>query len=543
MPYLGGLPDTKDAKEGKSYGVLAAVDVATGKVAWRYRDPFPLGGGTLSTAGGVIFTGNLSGDALAFDAKTGKELWRFRMGGGVRSQPIAYQLDGRTYVAIASGSFSALTRSWAVREHDRGRHALRLRPAEGDSARSDGAPHHRLGCASLAPPPPSHRPSPSRDPAAVGAASLFIGTCGATATAFTTARGTSGSLRLFVEERRQRRGDLPQHFERHRRHAHGRLQGRAARRRRGHLEAGRVPARGLHLREDRAMTAERWQVGELTITSVVEEQTDHIPAKLLFPEASAADIVRHAWLVPDFADASGKISMRVQAFVIQTRTRRVLVDPCVGNAKKRVMPLWNERTYPFMERLAQAGFDPRAIDTVVHTHLHADHVGWDTQLVAGEWVPTFVNARHLYTARELDYCRKDGDPGVAGVYADSVAPILAAGLADVVDEDADLGDGLRLEPSSGHTPGHVSLWLESAGETALISGDFLHHPVQCAEPALAEIGDQDPDQARATRRRLLARVSESGALFLGTHFGTRPAGRVEVCGDAWRFVPLAREQR
>jgi alcohol dehydrogenase (cytochrome c) len=108
MPYLGGLPDTKDAKEGKSYGVLAAVDVATGKVAWRYRDPFPLGGGTLSTAGGVVFTGNLTGDALAFDAKTGKELWRFRMGGGVRSQPIAYQLDGRTYVAIASGSFSAL---------------------------------------------------------------------------------------------------------------------------------------------------------------------------------------------------------------------------------------------------------------------------------------------------------------------------------------------------------------------------------------------------------------------------------------------------
>ncbi len=108
MPYLGGLPDTKDAKEGKSYGVLAAVEVATGKVAWRYRDPFPLGGGTLSTAGGVIFTGNLTGDALAFDARTGKELWRFRMGGGVRSQPIAYQLDGRTYVAIASGSFSAL---------------------------------------------------------------------------------------------------------------------------------------------------------------------------------------------------------------------------------------------------------------------------------------------------------------------------------------------------------------------------------------------------------------------------------------------------
>ncbi|MBM4334304.1 MAG: PQQ-dependent dehydrogenase, methanol/ethanol family [Deltaproteobacteria bacterium] len=108
MPYLGGLPDTLDANEGKSYGTFSAIDVATGAVRWVYKDRFPLGGGTLSTAGGVVFTGNLTGDALAFDSKTGKEVWRFRMGGGVRSQPIAYQLDGRTYVAIASGSFSAL---------------------------------------------------------------------------------------------------------------------------------------------------------------------------------------------------------------------------------------------------------------------------------------------------------------------------------------------------------------------------------------------------------------------------------------------------
>ena len=286
------------------------------------------------------------------------------------------------------------------------------------------------------------------------------------------------------------------------------------------------------------MTAERWRVGEVTITSVVEDQTDHIPPELFFPSIRAADVAKHAWLVPDFADASGRISLRVQAFVIETRTRRVLVDPCVGNGKKRPMPFWNERNFPFMERFEAAGFDPRAIDTVVHTHLHADHVGWDTRLVAGEWLPTFVNARHLYTARELEYCRKDDNPGIAGVFADSVAPIFDAGLADIVDEDANLGDGLRLEPSTGHTPGHVSLWIESAGETALVSGDFLHHPVQCADPGLAEIGDLDVEQARATRRRMLARASESGALFLGTHFATRPAGRVEVFGDAYRFVPL-----
>jgi glyoxylase-like metal-dependent hydrolase (beta-lactamase superfamily II) len=284
---------------------------------------------------------------------------------------------------------------------------------------------------------------------------------------------------------------------------------------------------------------ERWTVGACTITSVLEEQTDRIPPELFFPDARAADVRRHPGLVPDFADADGLISMRVQAFVIEHGKRCVLVDPCVGNMKKRSLPFWNERSWPFLERFAAAGFEPARIDTVVHTHLHADHVGWDTRLVDGAWVPTFTRARHLYTARELEWCKGGDNPGIAGVYGDSIAPILEAGLADLVDEDADLGDGLRLESTPGHTPGHVSLWIESEGEVALVSGDFLHHPVQCAEPGWAEIGDVDPDEARATRSRMLRRAAESGALFLGTHFATRPAGRIASDGSVWRFVPLA----
>jgi glyoxylase-like metal-dependent hydrolase (beta-lactamase superfamily II) len=288
----------------------------------------------------------------------------------------------------------------------------------------------------------------------------------------------------------------------------------------------------------RAVLSQRWSVGEATITSVLEEQTDHVPPELFFPGAEAADVARHGWLVPDFADARGRVSLRVQAFVIALRRRRVLVDPCVGNGKTRALPWWNQRSWPFLERFADAGFAPGEIDTVVHTHLHADHVGWDTRLEGGAWVPTFPRARHLYTARELAWCERGGNVGIEGVYADSVAPILAAGLADVVEEDADLGDGMRLESTPGHTPGHVSLWIESAGETALVSGDFLHHPVQCAEPSWAEVGDQEPEVARETRRRMLARAAETGALFLGTHFPTRPAGRIEACGGAWRFRAL-----
>ena len=221
---------------------------------------------------------------------------------------------------------------------------------------------------------------------------------------------------------------------------------------------------------------QRWKVGDATITSVLEDETPHIPPEFFFPDATAADVLRHPALIPDYADEQGNITLRVQAIVIETGSRRVLVDPCVGNGKKRPLPFWNEMSWPFLERFADAGFEVASIDTVVHTHLHADHVGWGTHLVDGEWLPTFTNARHLYTARELEYCRADDNPGVKGVYADSVAPIIAAGLSDVVAEDADLGDGLRLEPSTGHTPGHVSLWIESAGERALDQWGLLASP-------------------------------------------------------------------
>ena len=282
---------------------------------------------------------------------------------------------------------------------------------------------------------------------------------------------------------------------------------------------------------------QRFTVGAATITSVLEDETPHIPPEFFFPEATAAQVARYPELVPDYADEQGNITLRVQAFVVEVGSRKILVDPCVGNGKKRPLPFWNEMQWPFMERFADAGFAVDGIDTVVHTHLHADHVGWGTHLVDGEWVPTFTRARHLYTARELESCRSNDNPGVEGVYADSVEPVVDAGLADIVEEDAVLGDGLRLEPTTGHTPGHVSMWIESGGEVALISGDFLHHPVQCAEPTWAEIGDAEPDEARETRARMFARLAETGALMLGTHFSGNPAGRVVADGGAWRFRP------
>jgi glyoxylase-like metal-dependent hydrolase (beta-lactamase superfamily II) len=284
-----------------------------------------------------------------------------------------------------------------------------------------------------------------------------------------------------------------------------------------------------------------WKVGNVTVTSVVENQTAQIPPEFFFPAASGAAVAEHPWLVPDFADGEGRLALRVQAFVIEEPGRRTLVDPCVGNGKSRRLPWFHQQEWPFLERFGDAGFSPDAVDQVVHTHLHADHVGWDTHLVDGAWVPTFVNARHLYTRHELDHALADdgaGGQGPADLYVDSVAPVVAAGLADVVDEDADLGGSLRLEPAPGHSPGHVALWIESDGEAAVVTGDALHHPVQCAEPGWGWLDDLDAAVALDTRRRLLDRVASSGALLIGTHFPSRPAGRIEVEGGSWRFVPV-----
>ncbi len=282
------------------------------------------------------------------------------------------------------------------------------------------------------------------------------------------------------------------------------------------------------------LQSQRWKVGSATITSVVESQDD-IPPGFLLPDATEAMVQQHPWLVPDWADADGNIGIRIQAFVVEVDGATVLVDPCVGNHKARWLPMWNMLDIPFLDRLAEAGVVPPDVELVVHTHLHADHVGWDTHLDGDAWVPTFTSARHLYTEAELEHVKTFLLPG-EDVYADSIAPVFDAGLADIVEPDADLGHGLRLELTPGHTPGHTSLWVESDGEVALLLGDFMHSPLQFAEPHLAEIADADADLARETRARMLRELARTGALVLGAHFPSRPAGRVVADNGAYRFL-------
>lgn len=280
----------------------------------------------------------------------------------------------------------------------------------------------------------------------------------------------------------------------------------------------------------------QWRIGDVTVTKVVElEMTGG--TKFLLPQATKEAIQPIAWLRPHFADADGRLIMSIHSFVVETPTRRIVVDTCLGNDKQqRRIPHWNERQGPFLEDLTKAGFPPDSIDTVLCTHLHVDHVGWNTMLRDGKWVPTFPKARYVMGRAEWEHwstlrTRED----MQHILDDSVRPILDAGLATLVETDHVLCDEVSLVPTLGHTPGHVSVRIASRGEEALITGDFMHHPCQIAHPDWATLADSDPEAGIATRRRMFAALADRPVLVIGTHFAGATAGRLVRDGDGYRL--------
>ena len=244
-----------------------------------------------------------------------------------------------------------------------------------------------------------------------------------------------------------------------------------------------------------------------------------------------------AWLRPHFADDAGRLRMSIHSFVVETPNRRIIVDTCLGNDKKnRRIPHWNDRDGPFLDDLTQAGFPPESIDTVLCTHLHVDHVGWNTRLVDGRWVPTFPRARYLMGRVEYDHWRSIQDrPDMADILADSVTPVVEAGLATLVETTEQIADEIKLVPTVGHTPGHVSVMIESRGEQALITGDFMHHPCQIAHPEWSTLADSDPDQGIETRRIIFQSLADTPVLVIGTHFAGATAGRIVRDGETYRL--------
>jgi glyoxylase-like metal-dependent hydrolase (beta-lactamase superfamily II) len=276
-----------------------------------------------------------------------------------------------------------------------------------------------------------------------------------------------------------------------------------------------------------------WDVGGVRITRVVEFV---MPFTFdFFAEATPADVAAEAWLAPDFVDADGRYLMSIHTFVVEAGSRRIVVDTCTGNSKERpLIPEFDHQHRPFLTNLVAAGFAPETIDTVVCTHLHVDHVGWNTRLVDGAWVPTFPRARYVFAAADMDYWAHSEDPLHAPAFADSVQPVIDAGLVDAVASDTALTPEVQLRRTPGHTPGHMSVWIN---DRCVITGDALHHPIQCRHPEWTALGDAEPDAARTTRSKLLAAAAATNALLLGTHFAGTSAGRVLSTENGYRFAP------
>jgi glyoxylase-like metal-dependent hydrolase (beta-lactamase superfamily II) len=281
----------------------------------------------------------------------------------------------------------------------------------------------------------------------------------------------------------------------------------------------------------------KWRIGAVTVTKIVELEVTG-GSRFLLPQATYEEIVPIDWLRPDFADERGRLRMSVHALVVETPGRRIIVDTCLGNDKEnRRIPTWNRMQTTFLADLAAAGYARETIDTIVCTHLHVDHVGWNTMLVGGRWVPTFPRARYLMGRVEYQHWTTQHErDDMKAVLADSVAPVFDAGLVDLVETNHRICDEISLTPTPGHTPGHVSVRIASDGKEALITGDFVHHPCQIAHPDWSSTADSDPAAARQTRERMLTALADTPILVIGTHFAGRTAGHVVPDGDAFRLA-------
>ena len=284
-------------------------------------------------------------------------------------------------------------------------------------------------------------------------------------------------------------------------------------------------------------------VGGIGWRRIVESEGPDFDVFFLLPDADERSLAPHrAWLEPRFLDpVSNRLVMAMQSYLLKTRHHAILVDACVGNDKERRFHApWARRTSTrFLDNLAAAGLAPEDIDFVMCTHLHADHVGWNTRLAGGRWVPTFPNARYVFARTEYDHwiaLNKGGKKYSDGCIDDSVLPVVEAGQAEIVDDRWAFDDEIRFAPTPGHTPGHVAIELCSEGARAVLSGDVCHTPLQCREPGWSAVGCSDRALSAATRRAFLEAHCDTDTLVMTAHFPAPSVGFVRARGDAFDFA-------
>lgn len=285
-------------------------------------------------------------------------------------------------------------------------------------------------------------------------------------------------------------------------------------------------------------TIRTWKIGDVEITRLVEVNAWEDDITMLLPDATPATVQAYSWLVPHFATAEGRMLLSFQCFVMRTKERQIMLDTCIGADRQREFPVFTNMQTSFLDDLAHAGFKREDIDTVLCTHLHFDHVGWNTMLVDGKWLPTFPNARYLFGRQEYEHWmmlkETHGYHDLNHMY-DAIAPVVDAGLVDLIEPYHRVCEELSLFPTPGHTPGHVSIRIESKGEKAVITGDMLQHPIQFERPADLVRFDMEKETASRTRVNFVDNVANSDILVIGSHFCDPSAGWVVRDGEGCRL--------
>jgi glyoxylase-like metal-dependent hydrolase (beta-lactamase superfamily II) len=282
---------------------------------------------------------------------------------------------------------------------------------------------------------------------------------------------------------------------------------------------------------------------DITIHPVIEQQALFFKTHEFFPTLSKEVLEEnHSWLVPEFIDASGGVVLCIQGFVIKTPHHNILVDACVGNHKHRPMrPHWNMMTSDRFEKgLTATGLTVNDIDYVMCTHLHGDHVGWNTRLDNGRWVPTFPKAKYIMADRELAHwtAREKENPASVPWITDSVLPIVAAKREQIVKSDFTFNDQVRLIPTPGHTIDHFAVLVGQAGRDAFITGDMIHSPLQGKYPELGMFADYDSTQAGKTRRKVFDQLCEQDTIICASHFPAPSTSQVRRWGEGYKFVAI-----
>jgi glyoxylase-like metal-dependent hydrolase (beta-lactamase superfamily II) len=286
---------------------------------------------------------------------------------------------------------------------------------------------------------------------------------------------------------------------------------------------------------------DKWSFGATSLQRIVEIEDSMMPPFEIYGDCTQAHLDQHRqWLVPRFQNPdNGRLVLTIQSFLVRQEGLTILVDSCGGNDKERVRPHFHKQNRPWLDTLRKAGVRPEDIDIVLCTHLHVDHVGWNTRLENGRWVPTFPNARYLIAQREWDYWRNAGPAALVRTgdfITDSVLPIIKSGQADFVgDEHAIKGD-ISLEPAHGHTPGQTIMRIGSGGGQALLCADLMHHPLQIRYPDWSTRFCVDPAAARQTRINFLRENANSKRLVFPTHFPNPTGGTIVRDGVDYGFV-------